>query len=61
MNRSDPFNEGETAARARRRRNVAIALALVGFIVLVFATTATRLAQNTRAAREAAPPVRVDG
>jgi hypothetical protein len=32
--------------RARKRRNVWIALALVAFIVLVFATTVLRLQQN---------------
>lgn len=34
---------------ARKRRNVWIALALVGFIVLVFATTILRLQQNQAA------------
>lgn len=32
--------------RARKRRNVWIALALVAFIVLVFTTTVLRLQQN---------------
>jgi len=42
--------------RARKRRNVWIALALVAFIVLVFATTVIRLQQNQadeRALRDA--------
>ena len=42
---------------ARSRRNIWIALALVGFIVLLFATTTLRMFQNqetARAAREAA-------
>ena len=41
-----PFNESPEAAKARRRRNVAIALALVGFIVLVFLVTIIRLGAN---------------
>jgi hypothetical protein len=49
VSRSDPFNEGAEAARARRRRNYAIALGLVAFFVLVFATTALRLRQNIQA------------
>ena len=36
---SNPYNEDPEAARARRGRNVAIALALVGFVVLVFVIT----------------------
>lgn len=32
--------------RARKRRNVALALALVGFIVLVFVATVLRLQAN---------------
>jgi hypothetical protein len=35
--------------RARKRRNVWIAAALVAFIVLVFATTVLRLQQNQAA------------
>jgi hypothetical protein len=49
VSRSDPFNEGPVAARARRRRNYAIALGLIAFMVIIFATTAIRLVQNTRA------------
>lgn len=37
--------------RARKRRNVWIALALVAFIVLVFTTTVLRLQQNQAAER----------
>jgi len=35
--------------QARKRRNVAIALGLVGFIVLVFIVTVTNLQRNTEA------------
>ena len=42
----DPFNEGPVAAKARRQRSVAIALAVVGFIVLVFVITLVRLSGN---------------
>jgi hypothetical protein len=37
--------------RARKRRNLWIALGLVAFIVLVFATTVLRLQQNQAADR----------
>ena len=43
---SDPFNEGPVAAKARRRRSLAIALGLVAFMAIVFVTTAVRLVQN---------------
>lgn len=36
---SDPFNEDPQAAKARRGRNVAIALSLVAFVILVFVVT----------------------
>ena len=39
--------------RARKRRNLWIALGLVAFIVLVFATTVLRLQQNQAAERAA--------
>ena len=42
----DPFNEGLPAARARRMRSLMIALALVAFIVLIFAVTIIKLAAN---------------
>ena len=37
----------------RKRRNVWIALGLVAFMVLLFATTYLRMMQNQKAAREA--------
>ena len=43
--------------RARKRRNVWIASALVAFIVLVFATTVLRLQQNQAAERALATAV----
>lgn len=42
----DPQADREAFIAARKRRNVAIALGLVGFAVLIFAITALRLAQN---------------
>ncbi len=39
--------------RARKRRNLWIALGLVAFIVLVFATTIVRLQRNQEADRAA--------
>lgn len=41
--------ERQAFIAARKRRNVAIALGLVGFAVLIFAITALRLAQNISA------------
>lgn len=35
---------------ARDRRNLAIAVALVAFVIVVFAVTTIRMSQNTRAA-----------
>ena len=40
---SDGFNESPEAAKARRRRSIAIALALLGFVVLVFVVTLVRI------------------
>ncbi|RZJ74262.1 MAG: hypothetical protein EON88_37750 [Brevundimonas sp.] len=42
---------------ARKRRNLWIALGLVAFIVLVFATTLLRMMHNSEAARSAAQAV----
>ena len=43
---------------ARKRRNKAIALCLVGFCVLVFVVTVTNLKRNSEAARQSAEIVR---
>ena len=40
---SEGFNESPEAAKARRRRSIAIALALLGFVVLVFVVTLVRI------------------
>ncbi len=53
MTRPNFIKLTEEQVRARKRRNVAIALGLVGFIVLVFIVTVTNLQRNT-AARKAA-------
>ena len=53
MNRKDPFGEGAPAAQARRRRNLAIALALVAFMVIVFSTTMIRMRQNLQQSERA--------
>jgi hypothetical protein len=44
--RRDPFGEGPEAARARKLRSLMIALALVGFVILVFAVTLIKLGAN---------------
>ena len=41
-----PFNETPEAARARRRRSMAIALGCVAFVVLGFMITVIKLSQN---------------
>ena len=46
----DPFHEGQAAAKARRMRSLAIALALIAFVVLVFTSTVIRLASNVKQA-----------
>lgn len=46
---SDPLREDETAARARRGRNLAIALGLIGFVVLVYVVTIVRMGGNVAA------------
>jgi hypothetical protein len=43
---SDPNNEGEEFARARRGRNIALAVGLVLFVILVFVVTVLRLGAN---------------
>ena len=52
MSRKDPFHEGPAAAQARRRRSLAIGLALLAFVAVVFATTMIRMGQNTSSVRE---------
>lgn len=53
MTRPDFVKLTDEQVRARKRRNVAIALGLVGFIVLVFIVTVTNLQRNTEARRAA--------
>ncbi|MBB5745080.1 hypothetical protein [Brevundimonas variabilis] len=43
----------DTQMTARSRRNLWIALALVGFIVMIFSTTFLRMQHNAEMAREA--------
>ncbi|HUZ11402.1 MAG TPA: hypothetical protein VMU93_00945 [Caulobacteraceae bacterium] len=40
---SDPKREGEAARKARRGRNIALAVGLFGFVVVVFLVTIARL------------------
>jgi hypothetical protein len=40
------FDESPEAAKARRRRNIAMALGLAGFVVLIFVVTIVRLGAN---------------
>ena len=46
---SDPNQEGEAYVRARRGRNVALALGLVAFVVIVFVVTLVKLGSNVAA------------
>jgi hypothetical protein len=43
---SDPVSDAEREARAKRGRNIALALGLVLFVVLVFLVTIVRLGGN---------------
>ena len=43
---SDPNAEGADFARARRGRNIALALGLIAFVALIFAVTIVRLGAN---------------
>lgn len=49
MTRPNFIQLTDEQVRARKRRNMAIALGLVGFIVLVFLTTVMNLRRNTEA------------
>jgi hypothetical protein len=40
---SDPNREAEEFARARRGRNIALALGLIVFVILIFVVTLVRL------------------
>ena len=40
------FSEGPEAARARRRRSIAIAFGLIAFVILVFIVTLIRLSHH---------------
>ena len=40
---SDPMNESPEAARARKRRNLVLAVALFAFAALIFVVTLIRL------------------
>ncbi len=53
MTRPDFIKLTDEQVRARKRRNVAIALGLVGFIVLVFIVTVVNLQRNTEARKAA--------
>ena len=53
MTRPNFITLTDEQVRARKRRNVAIALGLVGFIVLVFIVTVTNLQRNTQARKAA--------
>jgi hypothetical protein len=43
---SDPNHEDDAAKRARNGRNIAMAIGLVAFVILVFIVTITRLGGN---------------
>ncbi len=53
MTRPDFIQLTDEQVRARKRRNLAIALGLVGFIVLVFLATMINLKRNTEARKAA--------
>jgi hypothetical protein len=43
---SDPNSEDPVAAKARRGRNLLLAAALVGFVVLIFVVTIVKISHN---------------
>lgn len=43
---TSPFPESQEAAKARRRRSLAIAVALGAFVILVFAITLARMGSH---------------
>jgi len=43
---SDPNDEDPAAARARRGRNLLLAAALLGFVVIVFLVTIAKISGN---------------
>ena len=43
---SDPLHEDAEAAKARSRRNVALALGLAAFVILTFVVTLVRLGSH---------------
>ena len=43
---SDPNREGEDFAKARRGRNIAIAIGLVVFVILVYVVTLANMGAN---------------
>ncbi len=43
---TDPFHEGQQAAKARRLRSWAIALGLIVLVVLTFVVTIVKMAAN---------------
>jgi len=44
---SDPNDEGPAAAKARRGRNLLLALSLVAFVIIVFIITIAKISANT--------------
>ena len=52
---SDPQRESEVDAKARRGRNIALALGLVLFVALVFVVTIVRLGGTTTPATNQRP------
>ena len=45
----NPFGESDAAAKARRRRNVVLALGLIAFVILIFVVTLVKLKGNVLA------------
>ena len=42
----NPFGESDTAAKARRRRSLFLALGLAAFVILIFVVTLVKLKGN---------------
>ena len=60
MSDPEPLVRGGPADQARKRRSIAIGLALAAFVALIFVTTMVRMGQNTaKGVQQRANPVPV--
>ncbi len=46
MSAQNPFGESELAAKARRRRSIALAVGLIVFVLIVFVVTLVKMGSH---------------